>query len=176
MNRVFRSTANHGDLGMDKFEKWVLKYIECYELVSRGDKVVVAVSGGADSISLLHTLHNISEELGISLHVAHLDHGLRGESYQDAEYVASIVEKLDLPSTIEKREVLSYKQEHRISLEEAAREVRYQFLEEVVKSQGAASIAVAHTLNDHVETVLLHLLRGSGLKGLVGLRRKSILK
>ena len=137
---------------------------------------MVAVSGGADSVSLLHILHNVSSELGISLHVAHLDHGLRGESFVDAEYVRSLAEQLGLPSTIEKRDVHGYRQEHRLSLEEAAREARYQFLEEVAKHTGAASVAVAHSLNDHVETVLLHLLRGSGLTGLVGLKAAAILR
>jgi tRNA(Ile)-lysidine synthase len=162
---------------MNPFEKRTLDFMRDNRLVSRGDKVVVAVSGGADSVCLLHILRNIESELGIELHVAHLDHGLReGSSCLDAQYVGELAEKLELPSTIEKRDVQNYWQKHRLSLEEAAREVRYQFLEEVVKKQGAASVAVAHTMNDHVETVLLHILRGSGLTGLVGLKQATILK
>ncbi len=161
---------------MNYLEKRVLECILAHNLVSRGDRVVVAVSGGADSVSLLNTLHNVSDELGISLHVAHLDHGLRDEAIVDAEYVRLLAAQLGLPSTIEKRDVQGYRLEHRLSLEEAAREVRYQFLEEVAKDVGAASVAVAHTHNDHVETVLLHLLRGSGLTGLVGLKETTILR
>jgi tRNA(Ile)-lysidine synthase len=162
---------------MHRTEKWVLDYITCHGLVTRGEKVVVAVSGGADSLSLLHILHNVQDELGIIVHVAHLDHSIRGDaSIQDAAYVEALAEELGLPYTVEKRDVTGYWQVHKISLEEAAREVRYQFLGEVVKNTGAASVAVAHTLNDHGETVLLHLLRGSGLSGLVGLKRSSILQ
>jgi tRNA(Ile)-lysidine synthase len=156
-------------------EQRVLGFMIDHNLVSRGDRIVVAVSGGADSVSLLHILHNVSGELGIGLYVAHLDHGLRDEATGDAEYVHSLAEKLGLPSTIEKRDVRGYRLEHRLSLEEAAREVRYQFLEEVTKRTGAASVAVAHTRNDHIETVLLHLLRGSGLTGLVGLNEATSL-
>ncbi len=158
---------------MHYLEKRVLDFILDHNLVSRGDKIVVAVSGGADSVSLLHILHKVSSELNIDLHIAHLDHGLRAEATADAEYVRSLAVQLDLASTIEKRDVRGYRLEHRLSLEEAAREVRYQFLEEVARSTGATSVAVAHTRNDHIETVLLHLLRGSGLTGLVGLKEAT---
>ncbi|MEN8615134.1 tRNA lysidine(34) synthetase TilS [Dehalogenimonas sp. THU2] len=162
---------------MHRFEKKIIDLILRRELLSRGDRVVVAVSGGADSVSLLHTLHNNSTELDINLHVAHLDHGLRGiESDADAEFVRDLAGRLGLPSTIEKRDVQGYRQEHRLTLEEAAREVRYAFLAEVAGNIGAVSGAVAHTRSDHVETVLLHLLRGSGLSGLVGLKEASILR
>ncbi|XUX00292.1 MAG: tRNA lysidine(34) synthetase TilS [Dehalogenimonas sp.] len=162
---------------MNKTEKKVLAFIKTNHLVSRGSEVVVAVSGGADSVGLLHILHNISFELEISLHVAHLDHMLRGEpSRQDAEFVKKLADRLCLPATIGLEDVSAYRQQHRLTLEEAAREVRYKFLEEVVKETGATCAAVAHTMNDHVETVLLHLLRGSGLTGLAGLQVKSVLR
>ena len=162
---------------MNNIEKTVLNYIRDNDLVSAGDTVVLAVSGGADSISLLHILHNVSSELGIALHVAHLDHMLRGEaSTQDAQFVRAMACKLNLPATIGEKEVGAYRKNNHLSLEEAAREVRYRFLEDVVKDTGASSVAVAHTLNDHVETVALHILRGTGLTGLVGLKQKSVLR
>ena len=158
-------------------EKRVLYLIRCQGLLSKGDRVVVAVSGGADSVSLLYILHKYKEEIGINLHIAHLDHGLRyEESDVDARFVRNLADKLNLPSTIEKRDVQGYRKEYRLTLEEAAREVRYQFLSEVAENIGAVSVAVAHTKSDHVETVLLHLLRGSGLSGLVGLKEAVTLR
>jgi len=138
---------------------------------SDGQSLLVAVSGGADSVCLLHVLINLREELNLNLHVAHLDHGLRGvEAEADATYVTRLASRLGVPATIEKRDVTAYKQEHRLSTEEAAREVRYRFLAETAASIGSDMVAVGHTGDDQVETVLMHLVRGSGTRGLVGLR------
>jgi tRNA(Ile)-lysidine synthase len=162
---------------MHRLEKKVLEFIRNKSLVSRGDTIVVAVSGGADSISLLQILHNVRTTTGVELHVAHLDHGLRGKtSVEDADFVRTRAAELGLQATIESRDVKTYRKQNHLSLEEAAREVRYKFLEEVVIAVGGASVAVAHTSNDHVETLTLHLLRGTGLTGLVGLKEKSILQ
>lgn len=159
------------------FEKKVLDTILCHDLLSKGDRVVAAVSGGADSVCLLYTLHKYSATLGISLHVAHLDHGLRGsESDADARFVCHLADRMGLPSTIETRDVQGYRRQRKESLEEAAREVRYRFLAEVADNAGALSVAVAHTKSDHIETVMLHLLRGSGLCGLVGLKEAVVLQ
>ncbi len=148
----------------------VLDYIRAGKLVSRGEKLVVAVSGGPDSVCLLYILSELCEELGIGLHIAHLDHQLRGEeSAADAAYVAGMARRLGIPATIESQDVKAYRKEHRLSLEEAAREVRYTFLARVAKAVGAARVAVGHTADDHIETVLMHLLRGSGTRGLRGL-------
>ncbi len=131
----------------------------------------MAVSGGADSVCLLHVLMNLREELNLNLHVAHLDHGLRGaEAEADAAYVTHLASRLGVPATIEKHDVMAYKQAHRLSTEEAAREVRYRFLAETAASIGSDMVAVGHTGDDQVETVLMHLVRGSGTRGLVGLR------
>ncbi|MDV2989045.1 MAG: tRNA lysidine(34) synthetase TilS [Dehalogenimonas sp.] len=162
---------------MRQLEKWVLDFITGHRLVSRGERVVAAVSGGADSVCLLSILHKYQTELGITLAVAHLDHGLRGaESDADAEFVRALAARLDLPAVITRRDVTAYQAEYRLTPEEAAREVRYQFLSEVAESGGATSVAVAHTKSDHVETVMLHLLRGSGLSGLVGLKEAVTLR
>ena len=149
----------------------VLGFIGDNRLTVRGQMLLVAVSGGQDSVCLLHLLHQLQSSLGINLHVAHLDHQLRGkESARDARYVARLAKSLGIPATIEKRDVAAYQKQHGLSLEEAAREVRYNFLAETAAAVGAVSVAVGHTLDDHVETILLHLVRGTGTRGLRGLR------
>lgn len=140
--------------------------IQKYNLVSTGEKVVVGVSGGPDSLALLCCLQELKKELGISLHVAHLDHCLREDSAQEAAYVRELVQQWGLPVTVEARDVRAYQREHKLSLEEAAREVRYRFLREVAQKVGATKIAVGHQADDQAETLLLNLLRGSGLTGL----------
>ena len=149
----------------------VLGFIREHHLTTRGQTLLVAVSGGQDSVCLLHLLHELQPELGVKLQVAHLDHQLRGKaSSGDARYVAGLAKSLGIPATIGKRDVLVYRKKHGLSLEEAAREVRYQFFAETAAATGAAAIAVGHTLDDHVETILLHLVRGSGTRGLRGLQ------
>lgn len=151
-------------------EKRVLGFIQQHQLTS-GKKLVVAVSGGPDSVCLLHILAKLQKELKVSLHVAHLNHQLRGiESEADAQYVSDLSRQLGIPATIEGREVKGYQAKHRLSPEEAAREVRYSFLSEVAKSIGAERVAVGHTTDDHIETILLHLVRGTGTRGLRGLQ------
>jgi tRNA(Ile)-lysidine synthase len=148
----------------------VLAYIRENKLVSPGEKLAVAVSGGPDSVCLLYILSGLRKELDIDLHVAHLNHQLRGEeSEADAKYVAGLAKRLGIPSTIASRDVKSYQKKRRLSLEEAAREVRYDFLSSVAKEVGAAKVAIGHTSDDHIETVLMHLVRGSGIRGLRGL-------
>jgi tRNA(Ile)-lysidine synthase len=157
-------------------EQRVLRFIKEHRLVLPGQKLVVAVSGGPDSVCLLHILSALRRELEIELHAAHLDHRLRGkDSAADAAYVAGLVRRLGVPATIEARDVKAYRKERRLSLEEAAREVRYTFLAEVTAKEGAALVAVGHTAADHVETILMHLIRGSGTRGLRGLLPSSTL-
>jgi len=120
---------------------------------------------------MLHVLNNLRGILDIKLHVAHLDHGLRGdESAADASYVESVAAALEIPATIAKEDIAEWRQVRKISLEEAAREVRYHFLESVARQTGAKRVAVGHTQDDQVETTLMHFLRGSGIQGLRGLK------
>jgi len=155
-------------------EQRVLHFIHEHHLVSSQEKLLVAVSGGQDSVCLLHILVKLQEELEIRLHVAHLNHQLRGaEAEADARYVSQLARQLGIPATIEQRNVRSYQAQQHISLEEAAREVRYTFLAEVAKSVGADRVAVGHTIDDHIETILMHLIRGTGTRGLRGLQPKQ---
>jgi len=155
----------------DRLRQRVLGFIQENQLVSGQHCLLVAVSGGPDSVCLLHILVKLREELGISLHIAHLNHQLRGaESEADAHYVADLAYRLDIPATVEQRDVKAYQARQRISLEEAAREVRYTFLAQVAESIGANLAAVGHTADDHIETILMHLIRGTGIRGLRGLQ------
>ncbi|MGA8849444.1 MAG: tRNA lysidine(34) synthetase TilS [Dehalococcoidia bacterium] len=151
-------------------ESKVLDFIQRYSLIPRKELVVVGVSGGADSVCLLHVLAKWQTGLGIKLHVAHLNHQLRGaESEADAEYVSNLAVSLDIPSTIDRQDVAAYRTERNCSLEEAARELRYAFLARVAREVGAHRIATGHTKDDQVETILMHILRGTGITGLCGL-------
>jgi len=159
----------------EQLERRVLGFIQENKLVLSQRSLLVAVSGGQDSVCLLHILVKLREELGIRLHVAHLNHQLRGaESEADAQYVSGLAHSLDIPATIEQRDVKAYRAQQRISLEEAAREVRYTFLAQVAKSLGANRVAVGHTADDHIETILMHLIRGTGTRGLRGLQPSSL--
>jgi tRNA(Ile)-lysidine synthase len=135
-------------------------------LLSRGDRVVVAVSGGADSVTLLHVLIQLRAALDLTLHVAHLDHALRGESRRDAEFVRELARQARVPSTIERQPVERLCEAESWSLEDGARRLRYQFLLDVARRCSASRVALAHTADDQAETVLLRLVRGTGLMGL----------
>ena len=155
----------------EPLESRVLRFIKKHHLVSAQHCLLVAVSGGPDSVCLLHILVKLKEELGISLQVAHLNHQLRGaDSEVDARYVADLAHRLGIPVTVDQREVKAYQSRQHCSLEEAAREVRYTFLAEVAKTIGANRVAVGHTVDDHIETILMHLIRGTGIRGLRGLQ------
>ncbi len=147
-------------------------------LLEPNDKVVVGVSGGADSMALLHSLMVLQKDFSYRIHVAHLNHQLRTEAGADAQYVCRIAKSWGLPVTVASRNVLAYQKEKRLSLEAAAREIRYNFLQAVADKVGANKIAVGHQADDQAETVLLNLLRGSGLTGLKAMlpRRSNLIR
>jgi tRNA(Ile)-lysidine synthase len=153
-----------------KLESKVIDFIQRYSLIPDEEVVVVGVSGGADSVCLLHVLAKWRKRLGIKLHVAHLNHQLREvESEADAEYVSNLAGSLGIPITIDRQDVAAYRTERNCSIEEAARELRYAFLARVAREVGANRIAIGHTRDDQVETILMHILRGTGITGLCGL-------
>ncbi|TAN38439.1 MAG: tRNA lysidine(34) synthetase TilS [Verrucomicrobia bacterium] len=141
-----------------------------YAMIQRGDLVVVAVSGGADSVALLHVLHR----LHIKLAVAHLHHGIRGAAADaDAAFVRRLAHRLGVPLIEERVDVPARAKADGISLEMAARVARYAFFARAAKQLGAAAVAVAHTADDQAETVLLRLARGAGSQGLGGMEPVS---
>ncbi len=155
-------------------EDRVFEFICTRNLIKPGNRVLMAVSGGPDSVALAHILYNLRKALDVSLVIAHLDHGLReDESAADALFVADFAQQLGLPFSIGGRDVAGYRSKHRLGLEEAAREVRYRFLSEVAAETGADLVATGHTRSDNVETILMHLIRGSGTLGLKGLPVKT---
>lgn len=141
------------------------------KIIQPGSTLVVAVSGGADSLCLLHVLWTLRKLLHLQLHVAHLNHMLRGnESTADAEFVQTTAQAWDVPVSIETADVAAFAAQHRLNLHDAARRVRYAWLAQLANSIGAHAIVVAHTANDQAETVLMHLLRGAGTDGLSGMK------
>lgn len=141
-----------------------------YGMLEPGDRVLVAVSGGQDSLALLHALHGLQGELGISLHVGHLHHGIRGEAADaDAEFVEATCREWGVPFTGGRAEVPKLARERGLTLEQAGREARYQFLRETAAREGCRRIATGHTATDRAETVLMNILRGAGLEGLRGI-------
>ena len=151
--------------------------INKHDLINPGSIVIVGVSGGPDSLCLLHVLNLLAPEYNFHLHVAHLNHQLRGsEADSDAGFVQSLAEQWKLPFTIESRDVAAFARENKLSIEEAARQVRYGFFIEVAMRQHSDTIAVAHNADDQTESVLMHFLRGSGLGGLRGMLPKTRLE
>ena len=150
----------------DRVVPAVRRAITTYRLIQPGEGVVVAVSGGADSIVLLHCLVRLRAEFSLALHVAHFDHGLRETSRQDALFVEELAASWGLSVTVGS---WAGKARRNRSIQAAARGARYRFLEEVASQVGATKIALGHHRDDQAETVLLHLLRGSGLRGLRGM-------
>ena len=140
----------------------LLKQMKQYEMVRPGDRVICAVSGGADSVALLFGMYLLREKLGIRLAAAHFNHQLRGEeSDRDEEFVRALCDRYDIPLKVGRGTVVAGKK----GLEAAAREARYGFFATL-----EGKIATAHTADDNAETVLMHLVRGTGLRGLGGIR------
>lgn len=148
----------------------LLLTINKYNMIKRNDIVVVGVSGGVDSVALLHALYCLKDELGIILHVAHLNHQFRGEdAKEDARFVQKFSAQLGLGCTVEEFDVPAYIRKTKLSPEEAAREIRYNFFADVAQQLQANKVALAHNANDQAETVLFNFLRGSGSEGLGGM-------
>ncbi len=138
-----------------------------------GETVLVAVSGGADSTALLNLLVACQPELKLKLHVAHLNHLLRkGDAELDVKYVEGLAQKLQLPVIVETVDVAALAEKEKLGIEVAARFARYEFFERAAARIGARKIAVGHTADDNIETFLMRLLRGAGLKGLCGIPPK----
>lgn len=147
----------------------VKETIEHHRLLSKGDTVIVAVSGGADSTALLHLLAALRSEWNLTLVAAHLDHRLRPASADDARFAARTAARLEVDAVIDRVDVRALARRRKLSLEEAGREARYALFARVARDRGAQRIATGHTLDDSVETVLMRLLRGDPWDALGGI-------
>lgn len=152
------------------FEEKLLAFIRRENLLSTGDKVIVAVSGGIDSMTLLFSLNRIAKLLKISLHTVHLNHMIRPTSSKESEFVRKFSESLGIPVTLGRKNIPEICKKLKGNLEEVARRERYAFLEEVYKKLNADKIALAHHKNDLLETVIHRLIRGTGPLGLSCMR------
>ncbi|WP_101773627.1 tRNA lysidine(34) synthetase TilS [Peptostreptococcus faecalis] len=142
-------------------------------LIEEGDGIVIGLSGGPDSVCLTHLLKEISKDININLYAVHLNHKIRGiDAYLDALYVMKLCEKLDVPCFIRAVDVPKYCKDEGLGLEDGARELRYKIFDEVKTRVGANKIAVGHNKNDQAETVLMRLMRGTGIHGLKGMEYK----
>jgi tRNA(Ile)-lysidine synthase len=150
--------------------QWVLAYARREHLFTPGDRVLLAVSGGPDSVALLHLLTRLAPELALDLGVAHFDHGLRGEdSRGDAGFVADLAGRLGLPFYLARGEVRALARQDKVSIQMAARKLRLQFFQDIRRNHAYAKLALGHTADDQVELFWLRLLRGAGLEGLKGM-------
>lgn len=153
--------------------KKVESSIRKYDLICKNDRILVAVSGGPDSVCLLYILVGLKDKYSLSFHIAHLNHSFRGkESQRDATFVRNLAKRIGIPSTIEKMNVSKIIKERKLSKEDGAREIRYEFLERVAEEQNCNKIALGHTADDQAETVLLRLFKGTGRTGICGIPPK----
>lgn len=153
-------------------EEKVRKTIREYNLIEKNDSIVVGVSGGPDSMTLLSILLKLKEEFNLKIYVAHVNHMLRENAIKDEEYVKEFCEKNNIEMFIKKANISEIAKKEKIGLEEAGRNIRYNFFEEVLKNTKSNKIAIAHNLNDKAETIIMNTLRGSGVSGLKGIEAK----
>ncbi len=156
---------------MLSFEAKVIEVINKYNMIENGDRILVGLSGGADSCALLCVLSSIAERFDIKITAAHLNHGIRGEeALRDQEFSKSFAKRYSIPFVTKNVSVPEYTKIHKLSSEEAGRQLRYEFFHEVCKKYNCNKIAVAHNMNDRAETVLLNIIRGSASRGFEGIK------
>ena len=147
----------------------MIETIKKYNLIEPKDKIVLGVSGGPDSISMLNILNEIKEEFNFEIYVAHVNHMIREEAEDDEKYVQRYCEKNNIQFFVKRIDVQQIANTEKRGTEETGRKVRYEFFEEVMQKVGANKIAIAHNKNDKIETIIMNLLRGSGISGLKGI-------
>ncbi len=156
---------NNGNSVLQK----VLETIRENNMIKKGERILAAVSGGADSVCMLHALSRLKNSLGFDIYCAHLNHGIRGEAADnDEKFVIELCGKLGVPIFTKTVDVIGLAKEKKLTTEEAGRLARYTFFEELSKRYGIAKTATAHNKNDNAETVLMRILRGTGIDGLKG--------
>lgn len=164
-----------------KAEQFIAKVkntVARFNLLNEGDTVLLAVSGGPDSVALLNWFYACQNDYKLKLYIFHLNHLIRPEAKEEASFVRQLADSLALPFILKEFPVKQYCQEHKLSLQMGARIIRYQFLNEVASEIMATKIALAHQADDQAETVLRNLLKGTGLKGLAGIpiKRDNIIR
>ena len=150
-------------------EEKVLNTIKQYKLIEAGDKIVVGVSGGPDSICLLNVLNKLKKDMQFEIVVAHINHMIRKEADLETEYVEKFCNKIGVECFIKKVDVVKLAEKNKTGTEETGRNVRYKFFREVKEKTNSNKIATAHNSNDNSETVLMNIIRGSGSSGLKGI-------
>lgn len=151
----------------------VINYIRDNNLIKEQDKVLVALSGGPDSVCLLHILYKLKKVLNIELGAIHINHMLRGEdSDNDEKYIGQLCDKLGINYYVKRIDIEYISKNTNVSLEVAGRNERYKAFEEIRSSNGYNKVAVAHNSNDQAETILMRMMRGTGLEGLTGIKAK----
>lgn len=151
----------------------VLDTINKYNLIESGDKIVLGVSGGPDSISMLNILYELKEKLGISLIVCHINHGLRKNAKRDEEFVKRYCENRKIEFHVLHADIAKQAKNEKKGLEETGRKVRYEFFNEMLQKTNSNKIAIAHNKNDNAETIIMNMLRGTGINGLKGIEAKN---
>lgn len=151
----------------------VLSTIKKFNLIEKGDKIVLGVSGGPDSISMLNILNSIRNDkklhLSFDIIVAHVNHNIREEAIDDQKFVEDFCKKIDVPCYVKSIDIPQISKNQKIGEEEAGRNARYQFFDEVLEKVHANKIAIAHNKNDKIETIIMNVFRGSGIAGLKGI-------
>ena len=155
---------------LDKLEENFLKTIKENNLIEKGDKIVVGVSGGPDSITLLECLNKYKEKLNYDIVVAHVNHLIRKDSTEDEQFVENVCKDMKIKCYIKRVNIIELANKTKRGLEETGRNERYKFFDEITKKEKANKIAIAHNMNDNAETILLNLIRGCGLNGLEGIQ------
>ena len=154
---------------INMLKEQVLKTIKKYNLINQNDKIICGVSGGPDSICMLDILKDLKKELNFEIIVCHVNHLIREEAISDEEYVKKYCKENEIKCYIKRIDVKNYANNNKQGTEEAGRIVRYEFFEEILKKEKANKIAIAHNKNDKVETIIMNILRGSGVSGLKGI-------
>lgn len=157
---------------INMLKEQVLNTIKKYDLINENDKIICGVSGGPDSICMLDILKDLKEELKFELIVCHVNHLIREEAISDEEYVVNYCKENKIKCYVKRIDVKKYANNNKQGTEEAGRNVRYEFFEEILQKEGANKIAIAHNKNDKIETIIMNMLRGSGISGLKGIEPK----
>lgn len=157
---------------INMLKEQVLNTIKKYDLINENDKIICGVSGGPDSICMLDILKDLKEEFKFELIVCHVNHLIREDAISDEEYVVNYCKVNNIKYYVKRIDVKKYADNNKQGTEEAGRNVRYEFFEEILKKEGANKIAIAHNKNDKIETIIMNMLRGSGISGLKGIEPK----